>query len=351
MPPAPSRATIARGVRPLAPASRPYNSRTRGCRAAARRPSNRSGGADETRSAGDGADRCAFSGSRRHDRRALRHARARLSTRAGASGRWDGRSPIRPPSPGVVHLDLLENKLIGDPFYRDYEKGLQWIGKTDWEYRVAFDAAPEVFGRRHVELVFDGLDTYARVTLNGREILAADNMYRQWRVPLARTLLKARGNQLVVVFRSPINEDLAEGPARGYELPAVNDVGEKTSVYARKAPYSFGWDWGPRFVTCGIWKPVRLEAWDDARIADVAVRQTELGHGEGAPRGRGRDRGGTAGGVRAATAASRSPSKARRRSSRSSRSRTARRASASPSRSTRRACGGRTATASSPSTR
>jgi beta-mannosidase len=178
--------------------------------------------------------------------------------------------------PGVVHLDLLENKLIGDPFYRDYEKGLQWIGRTDWEYRTVFDASPEILGRRRVEIVFDGLDTYAKVTLNGREILDADNMYRQWRMPV-RTLLKAKGNELVIVFRSPINQDLPKVAARGYELPAANDMGEKTSVYTRKAPYSFGWDWGPRFVTCGIWKPVRLEAWDDARIADVALRQMELG--------------------------------------------------------------------------
>ena len=101
-------------------------------------------------------------------------------------------------------------------------------------------------------------------------------MYRQWRAAV-RPLLRPKGNELVVVFRSAINEDLAKVGARGYELPAVNDLGEKTSVYARKAPYHYGWDWGPRFVTCGIWKPVRLEGWDDARLVDVALRQKELG--------------------------------------------------------------------------
>jgi beta-mannosidase len=92
-----------------------------------------------------------------------------------------------------------------------------------------------------------------------------------------RPLLRPKGNELVVVFRSAINEDLAKVAGRGYELPAVNDLGEKTSVYARKAPYHFGWDWGPRLVTCGVWKPVRLEGWDDARLVDVALRQKELG--------------------------------------------------------------------------
>ncbi len=206
------------------------------------------------------------------------HAAARTSQalHEGWSFRQVGRAETYPATvPGVVHLDLFENKLIGDPFYRDYEKGLQWIGKTDWEYRTVFDTSPEVLARRHVDLVFDGLDTYAKVSLNGREILSADNMYRQWRVPV-RAFLKARRNELTVLFRSPINEDLPKVTARGYELPAANDAGEKTSVYARKAPYSFGWDWGPRFVTCGIWRPVRLETWDEARIADVVVRQKTL---------------------------------------------------------------------------
>ena len=63
----------------------------------------------------------------------------------------------------------------------------------------------------------------------------------------------------------------------GYELPAINDQGDPTvSMFARKAPYHYGWDWGPRFVTSGIWRPVRLELWDGARIDDVQVIQREL---------------------------------------------------------------------------
>jgi beta-mannosidase len=208
---------------------------------------------------------------------AVAAARSGVTLHEGWTFRQLGREETYPAKmPGVVHLDLLQNDLIGDPFYRDYEQGLQWIGKTDWEYRTEFAVAPETLARRNVELVFDGLDTYAKVLLNGKEILDADNMYRRWRVAVAGKL-KAKGNELRVVFRSPINEDLAKVTGSGYELPAVNDQGEKTSVYTRKAPYSFGWDWGPRFVTCGVWKPVRLEAWDDARIVDVAVRQKELG--------------------------------------------------------------------------
>jgi len=204
-------------------------------------------------------------------------ARSSATLHEGWTFRQVGREESYPAKvPGVVHLDLFQNGLVGDPFYRDYEKGLQWVGKTDWEYRTAFAVDPATLARPNVEIVFDGLDTYATVFLNGREVLAADNMYRRWQVPVAGKL-KAKGNDLRVVFRSPINEDLKKVTARGYELPAVNDLAERTSPYARKAPYSFGWDWGPRFVTCGIWKPVRLQAWDDARLVDVAIRQKELG--------------------------------------------------------------------------
>jgi beta-mannosidase len=178
--------------------------------------------------------------------------------------------------PGSVHTDLLANKLIEDPFYRDNEPKLQWVGKTGWEYRTTFDVPAALLARRNVELIFEGLDTYATVFLNERQVLEADNMFRTWRVD-ARQNLKAGANTLRVVFRSPISEVLPRMKALGYELPAVNDQGEKTSPHTRKAPYQYGWDWGPRFVTCGVWKPARLEAWDDARLSDLHVLQNHLG--------------------------------------------------------------------------
>ncbi|HUL78209.1 MAG TPA: glycoside hydrolase family 2 protein, partial [Vicinamibacteria bacterium] len=100
---------------------------------------------------------------------ALAAARSRVTLHEGWTFRQVGRAESYPAKvPGVVHLDLFQNGLIGDPFYRDYEKGLQWIGKTDWEYRTEFGVAPATLGRRNVDLVFDGLDTYATVFLNGK---------------------------------------------------------------------------------------------------------------------------------------------------------------------------------------
>src|SRR5215471_1991302 len=172
--------------------------------------------------------------------------------------------------PGCVHTDLLANRLIDDPFYRDNEQKQQWIGKTDWEYKTHFAVTQATLSRENIELVFEGLDTYADVYLNDTPILKADNMFRTWRVDGKRAL-KLGDNVLRVHFRSPVNEVLPVMARIKYELPASNDQGEKTSPYTRKAPYQYGWDWGPRFVTSGIWRPVSLEAWDKARLSDVQI--------------------------------------------------------------------------------
>jgi len=153
--------------------------------------------------------------------------------------------------PGCVHTDLLNNKLIDDPFYRDNEQKLQWIGKTDWEYQTSFVVTPEVLTRDNIDLVFEGLDTYATVFLNDALLLNADNMFRTWRLDSKR-LLRSGANTLRIRFRSPINEVVPLMAKMGYQLPAGNDQGEKTSPHTRKDTYQFGWEWGTRFVNRGI---------------------------------------------------------------------------------------------------
>jgi beta-mannosidase len=179
--------------------------------------------------------------------------------------------------PGDVHLDLLANKKIPDPFYRDNEAKLQWIEDASWEYRLNFDATAEFLARSNVDLVFDGIDAAAKVYLNDALVLNADNMFRIWRVP-AKDHLRVGKNQLRIVFPSPIKA--AEEVAAGDPFRLQSKTADKT--YIRKAAYEYGWDWGPRFVTSGVWRPVHLEAWDKARIADFAIRQrdvsTEVAH-------------------------------------------------------------------------
>lgn len=184
--------------------------------------------------------------------------------------------------PGCVHTDLLRLGKIPDPFYGTNEKEVQWIDKKDWEYQTAFDVEASLYAQEQLELVFDGLDTYADVYVNDTHVLSADNMFRVWKADI-KALVKEQDNVLRIRFRSPIQEDLPKLEKLGYALPASNDqsdvggLGDKrVSIFARKAPYHYGWDWGPRFVTSGIWREVRLEGWTDVTIKDLFIRQNEV---------------------------------------------------------------------------
>ena len=186
--------------------------------------------------------------------------------------------------PGTVHTDLLANDKIEDPFYRLNELDQQWIDKVNWEYKTTFIVDKLFMKRDRVTLDFKGLDTYADVFLNGQAILSADNMFREWQVDV-KQYLKEGDNELHIVFRSPITEGLKKYDANGFVYPGgENDQAERgevegakrVSIYTRKAGYHFGWDWGPRLVTSGIWKPVVLKAWDKASINDLQIIQHEV---------------------------------------------------------------------------
>ena len=187
--------------------------------------------------------------------------------------------------PGVVHTDLLQNKIIEDPFFRLNERGLQWIDKEDWVYETCFTLAADMMRKENMELVFEGLDTYADVYLNDECILKADNMFRRWSIPV-RQYIREENNILKVYFHSPVKIDVPKWDALPYQYPASNDQSEngglfnkKISIFARKAGYHYGWDWGPRLVTSGIWRPVYIRAWSDLRINDVFIEQKEVGAG------------------------------------------------------------------------
>lgn len=184
--------------------------------------------------------------------------------------------------PGVVHTDLLNNKIIEDPFFRLNERGLQWIDKEDWIYETTFDLTPDILSGNNIEVIFKGLDTYADVYLNNEKIIEANNMFRQWSADI-KGKVKQQGNVLKVYFHSPIKIDMPKWDALPYHYEATNDQSEngglfdkKLSVFARKAGYHYGWDWGPRLVTSGIWRPVFVHAWSEAKINNVQVLQDEV---------------------------------------------------------------------------
>ncbi len=189
------------------------------------------------------------------------------------AGRRDLPAEIPAQVPGCVHLDLLANRLIPDPYLDVNEITNDWIGKEDWTYRCSFDAAPDA--GKVQGLVFEGLDTVATIVLNGEELGRTFNMHRTYRFDVSERL-KQGANELVVTFRSPY--------AYGAEMEA--HYGYRPNNYPgpgnlmRKMACNFGWDWGPTLVTSGIWNPVRLESWERARLAETRVSATLAG-GEG----------------------------------------------------------------------
>jgi len=167
--------------------------------------------------------------------------------------------------PGTVHGALLAAGRIPDPFHGMNEAEVRWVGERSWAWRLSFDVAGELAPRE--DLVFDGLDTYCTVWLNGERLLATDNMFVPHRVDV-RTLLRPGCNELMLRFDPPL--------ARAREVEAVHGKrqlwnGDSARLHARKAQYHFGWDWGPELLVSGPWRPVRRHSWA-ARIEDLSCR-------------------------------------------------------------------------------
>lgn len=166
--------------------------------------------------------------------------------------------------PASIHTSLLQAGMIEDPFFRDNEDKLQGLERLDWEFQTTFDVDPFLFSKKHIELVFKGIDTYAQVYLNDSLILETDNMFRTWNIDVKK-LLRPNDNKIHFYFESPLNKTDAAWSALGYELPG----GQRTMT--RKAQFHYGWDWGPKFTGCGILESPEFLAWDDLLIEDIFV--------------------------------------------------------------------------------
>ncbi len=190
----------------------------------------------------------------------------------------EGRSEWLPATvPGHVHLDLMDAGVIGDPFYRRNEDGLRWVDDADWSYRLRFEWEPKEGLDRRV-LRFEGLDTVCTVRLNGEEIARHDNMHVPLEVDVTERLRPGE-NELRVDFQSArlVGERRkAEYAEREGLQKHVERFAERSFV--RKSQCMFGWDWGPRLISCGIWKPVSLLEYA-SRVTDVWVRPSPMDDG------------------------------------------------------------------------
>jgi beta-mannosidase len=184
--------------------------------------------------------------------------------------------------PGCVHTDLMANKIIPDPFYRDNESKVQWIDKNSWEYKTTLTVDKATLARQNIEINFKGLDTFTEIFLNDQHILTTDNMFREWSTDVKKILVEG-SNTLRILFHSPVVMGIlsrdkfnVEAPV-GYNLDFIaNSDWPSVGPYERKAAYMFGWDWGPKLTTSGIWRPVYLKAWDNARITALQISQDSV---------------------------------------------------------------------------
>ena len=164
--------------------------------------------------------------------------------------------------PSVIQADMYENGLIPHPYKSDVEPQLHWIPQHEWEYTLNFKAEDYILREDVIELVFEGIDTYADVWMNGKKLLHADNMFRTYSCDV-KDIIKEK-NTIKVKFYpfDSVRDSLIETyPLRFPEKYAV----------MRKAAYQNGWDWAPRYMNMGVWQPVYLKAWTRSTISSASV--------------------------------------------------------------------------------
>lgn len=171
--------------------------------------------------------------------------------------------------PGSVYADLMADGTMPDPFWRENELDAFERMKKDYVYQRTFTVSEAQLAHAHVELVCEGLDTLAHVSLNGHEIAFADNMHITW-VWDVKEQLHAGENTLEIRFDSPIlycakKAEEAPGWESSDATPGFRHL--------RKAHCMFGWDWGPRLPDAGIWRPIFLRTWDTARLENALMLQ------------------------------------------------------------------------------
>lgn len=182
---------------------------------------------------------------------------------------FDERDAIPVQVPGDVHAALIRAGILPAPYYDDNPEACGWVEDYEWWYRTRFTVPAEMRGERF-DLVFEGLDTLADIYLNGEKVGSAQNMFTPYRFDVTAHLRQGEENVLAICFHSVVLE------AEKRDVSRYWSVFYKPRVWVRKAQMNWGWDWGPRLVTVGVWRPVRLEEHTTARIAHLFAYTTRL---------------------------------------------------------------------------
>ena len=192
------------------------------------------------------------------------------------AGAWrlrksDEEETIRATVPGCVHTELLAAKKIPEPFYRDNEHDIQWVGESEWVYSRTFSVSKAALTRDRVLLRCEGLDTLATISINGKRVAKTDNMFRTYEFDVKSRLVAGK-NEISIHFANAVayarKRDKANELFEWGKQHKLGGVG-----HIRKEQCSFGWDWGPHFAAVGIWRAIGIVAFDTARVANVQVLQ------------------------------------------------------------------------------
>ncbi len=167
-----------------------------------------------------------------------------------------------------IYSSLLKNKIIGDPYYSSNADSLEWVQHREWKFRTHFSVSENVLNKKHLSMIFNGLDIYADVFLNGKKILQADNFFRTWEADAKKNLQTE--NDLLIVFKPVKETSDTFRNALPYTLPGSE------YVFTRKPAFQFGWDFAPDLLPCGIIKQIELVYWDDFRFDDIQLHQEFL---------------------------------------------------------------------------
>ncbi|PTU31897.1 glycoside hydrolase family 2 [Stenotrophobium rhamnosiphilum] len=168
--------------------------------------------------------------------------------------------------PGDTYVALANAKRIEDPFRGRNENDLGWIAQHEWWWRTQFSISPAEAGEQ-IELIFEGLDTFAAVYLNGVLLGQTNNMFREWRFDVREHLRNDAENELAIAFTPP--SKMLEASKPPLWVLATEKVAVSKRNLMRKAQFGWGWDWGPCLPTVGVWQPVRIERWKQSRITDL----------------------------------------------------------------------------------
>jgi beta-mannosidase len=171
--------------------------------------------------------------------------------------------------PGNVFTDLLAHKIIENPFVKNNEEKVQWVSEKNWEYKTTFTLSDAIFKKENIELIFEGLDTYAKIYINGKYQLDTDNAFRKYSISLKEMPIQ-KSNELRIIFQNTTSFENAAKLNSKYKLSEGN------RIYTRKAQFQYGWDWGPKLNASGISKGIFIHAWNDVKFESIFIRQKEI---------------------------------------------------------------------------